>query len=810
VRRLSADVGGSGQDAFSSIIVEPALSGAGLIAERNNAMSPTHHYSALRLFGLAGLFAALLSAPVALAAGAPAPSPAYTLPIHAVVVSDGTYKASITAAEIQKWVDYANGVYDEAGVQFSFDKTVDMSQLTNANLSGVIGDGDSNWAQVVADGNAEAAKHPGKVVVFFRYGPIDPVPAKIGPTGGGFSDDSYNFIVMPGFPVTTVCGHQNIMVFAHEAGHYLGLAHTFAVDFDTQADAKKYFDSNGKKPSLFDGDGLADTDPDPFSRENIVQCIAATTSVTISGVNFPLPRTNIMSYYDNVDDLTGDQIAIVRQTIQDNVHNLFPSDPAIAAAAEQPVNTSLYKNFDSPDIWLDAAQNGWAKYPSWQTLDAGGAPSGQGDALWVDHVNRIHYRVRNLGPMAAPDVRIQISLVQPIAFYTACGGISSGKETIISTEAIGGLEPGQVYHDFVEWTPSSSQPVLVKVKILATPHELSLANNNAKQTLGTLYFPPGSLSLGGLANQTFQIAIGNPCDWLADLRVLIVQKPPKWKVTVEPSTFVLPPGAEETLQVRLELPASARAGELDGVTLGFFAQSGDHMQPLGEITLTGHVARPTMLTCTPPRTPTVVGGAMILTGLLEPSPGSRSLALEYLAPDGSQLLRTVRTNAGGAYSDRFIPDQTGAWSVQAYWEGDLMYQPAMSTPCAFEVGGSSTQQVTFSPGVSTHELWYRGASCGPQQIELSVQLTGAPSPSSVVLFYRLRAGGDTTPWNDGVAMSPSGAGRYRLTLASQSIPGVVGFGQAMFQYQFVATGAGGAVVARSPVYGDVEVKLCSR
>jgi hypothetical protein len=184
--------------------------------------------------------------------------------------------------------------------------------------------------------------------------------------------------------------------------------------------------------------------------------------------------------------------------------------------------------------------------------------------------------------------------------------------------------------------------------------------------------------------------------------------------------------------------------------------------------------------------------------------------LEYLAPDGSQLLRTVRTNAGGAYSDRFIPDQAGAWSVQAFWEGDLMYQPSMSAPCAFEVGGSSTQQATFSPGVSSHELWYRGASCGSRQVELSVQLTGAPSPASVVLFYRLRSGGETTPWNDGVAMSPSGAGRFGYMLDGSSIPGVAGFGQSLLQYQFVVTGGGGAVVARSPVYGDVEVKLCSR
>jgi hypothetical protein len=262
--------------------------------------------------------------------------------------------------------------------------------------------------------------------------------------------------------------------------------------------------------------------------------------------------------------------------------------------------------------------------------------------------------------------------------------------------------------------------------------------------------------------------------------------------------------------MRLEPPASARAGEFDGVTLGIYTQSGDHMEPLGEVTLTGNIAFPTTLTCSPPRTPTATGGEAVLTGLLEPSPGSRSLALEYIAPDGTQFLRTVRTNAGGAFTDRFTPDQPGGWSVQAYWEGDLMYQPATSTPCAFEVGGSSSQQVTFSPAASTHELWYRGSSCGPRDLELSVTLDGAPSPSSVVLFYRLRSAGETTPWNDGIAMPSSSAGRFHYTLNSSTIPGVTGFGQASLQYQFVVTGAGGLVVARSPVYGDIDVKLCSR
>jgi hypothetical protein len=44
--------------------------------------------------------------------------------------------------------------------------------------------------------------------------------------------------------------------------------------------------------------------------------------------------------------------------------------------------------------------------------------------------------------------------------------------------------------------------------------------------------------------------------------------------------------------------------------------------------------------------------------------------------------------------------------------------------------------------------------------------------SSVVLFYHLedKAGGGSTPWNDGVAMQPQGGGQYSYDLVSKTIP----------------------------------------
>jgi hypothetical protein len=154
-----------------------------------------------------------------------------------------------------------------------------------------------------------AATHPGKMVVFFRHGP------GTGPAGGGFSWTDYNFVVMPGFNDTWVGEQQNIGAFAHEVGHFLGLSHTFAREFGTEAEAASYFTEKKKNPLVFDGDGLTDTPPDPYVRA--LQSLADVKSITLRGVTFTLPRGDIMSYYaDPRLMLTRQQILRIHETLR--------------------------------------------------------------------------------------------------------------------------------------------------------------------------------------------------------------------------------------------------------------------------------------------------------------------------------------------------------------------------------------------------------------------------------------------------------------------------------------------------------------
>lgn len=221
----------------------------------------------------------------------------YVVPILVVRVSDddGGRRANISAFEVQQWVDEANDIFLSSQIQFEFipaETGPHWIDINNTDMNNVAGEfpGDPIWENSKNLGNQIAEEHPDKIVIFFRHGPGD------FPTGGGFSSTQYDFIVMPGFQHTELCGEQNIVLFAHEIGHYLGLFHTFTQDLATINDAIDFYIESGRNPNVFDGDGLADTSPDALIRE--IDCTSATT-VNLDGDIFELLRDNNMSYYYN-------------------------------------------------------------------------------------------------------------------------------------------------------------------------------------------------------------------------------------------------------------------------------------------------------------------------------------------------------------------------------------------------------------------------------------------------------------------------------------------------------------------------------
>jgi hypothetical protein len=302
------------------------------------------------------------------------PVPVVSMRVHAVFCSDndGGRTTAITPEQVQAWVTKANEIYVGAGMQFDFDASPgsgDWEAINSTLINSMSGTDQPNWNQQRAAANAIAAATPHDLVTFFRWGP-DPVY----PTGSGFSWTDYNFIAAPAFDVTTVGGHQNIGLFAHEAGHYLGLAHTFGPTFSTVAQAETYFVNNGRNPSIFDGDGRADTPADPYVAA--VQNDTSITSLNLAGTVFPLPRSNIMSYYEPRSDLSPSQAATARQTLVlrsgQNLTQLVSNSPGQVLEAEghsqaisggftldQNMSGFLGKwSGDSQVFWIDGGANG--------------------------------------------------------------------------------------------------------------------------------------------------------------------------------------------------------------------------------------------------------------------------------------------------------------------------------------------------------------------------------------------------------------------------------------------------------------------
>jgi hypothetical protein len=241
-----------------------------------------------------------------------------TLRLHAVEVAndDGTHQVGITPNQVRRWAEQANRVFASAGVQFLFVPETsgpDWSTVRSTVLNSLQVRPGRPGEQDQEQGNAVARSHRGKVTVLFRAGP----PPRC--TSRGFADIGCEFVIMPGFDDTVVCGHQDINQFSHQLGHYLGLDHTFKQTFPNEAAAARALSDAGGDPALaFDGDGLADTPPDPLIIEGTdaepYQCQRST--VTLNDQVLVLPRRNIMARYDTpVPEITAQQTQRVDESL---------------------------------------------------------------------------------------------------------------------------------------------------------------------------------------------------------------------------------------------------------------------------------------------------------------------------------------------------------------------------------------------------------------------------------------------------------------------------------------------------------------
>jgi hypothetical protein len=275
-------------------------------------------------------------ADVAIAAGS------YTIPVLAVLLADddGSHAARLSGADLDSWLQATTAIYQRSGAPLVFvrDPRTNLAApvrstvmnhdcVTPADIdleaeTDRAADPEKLCSHAVTETRryAYALEYPGAIVVLFRYGADAP----------RFDEALGHWIVEPREAWFGYSGAFHPMVvggpgkwgpsfLAHEIGHYFALACTHGPLPASVAAANALLAASG--PTIFDGDGLDDTAPDPgatlFTAAFGTACDRDHPTIDLAGVTFAPDRANTMAYYDCSREmhLSAAQVAIVMRSL---------------------------------------------------------------------------------------------------------------------------------------------------------------------------------------------------------------------------------------------------------------------------------------------------------------------------------------------------------------------------------------------------------------------------------------------------------------------------------------------------------------
>ncbi len=358
-------------------------------------------------------------------------------------------------------------------------------------------------------------------------------------------------------------------------------------------------------------------------------------------------------------------------------------------------------NHDSIDIWMDSEQNGWGTYPLDTQINPEGSPIGIGDPFWVNHTNRIMFRVRNHGYGTANNVRVNIFVRQPLKASLPsinCPRVRQGVDKLVGTVVIDHLDVHEVYLGFVPWTPSETSSALVTVVIEDYVGEITHANNIAKETY------PGQLTLqdvmGNVSSkdtttsfvpETIKVEVEKNCKFETPYSInrFVVgdANHQAWEWKLSRIQGEAGPDEPAEIEIRSVPPENAKAGDCGETGIMVSGFMDDIYEPVETFSFRSCVVEISEITCQTGLNPIDLGKEVSITGDLSPKIDGAAIALEFTNPGGETIINNVTLNKAGEYLHKFKADKAGKWKVQAFWQGDDRSSPAESKFCYFTVKG---------------------------------------------------------------------------------------------------------------------------
>ena len=343
--------------------------------------------------------------------------------------------------------------------------------------------------------------------------------------------------------------------------------------------------------------------------------------------------------------------------------------------------------YQTPDIWIDSPAN---QFGVFKYADSWGYPVGNGDDPWLDHTNRIQFRVHNRGDFAAANVEVDVHVSRP---PTAGGKKSFAYQGTVRLSSIGARSAAI---GSVNWIPTDGTHTCVLAEIKRHSDGDVDTNNSAQENI--VSFDVTQSSPWSVAKTLVDVAYDAPK--AQRILVQVEDLPEGWGYEIDQTVLDLDPG--ENRQVTVAVHPAGLDDQEDRYRVGFvgrpkittWVEWEDTVRPLGGVHLQVRLVDQTSteLGIEPAGEAVIAVGAVAThDGSLAPHLRGAPVAISVLAERADEpVVIASRLDQNGAFAE-LLPLSAGKYAIHAHFPGVGVLSASTSDPLALEVDEESAR-----------------------------------------------------------------------------------------------------------------------